>query len=189
MNQILDLSRIEAGRYDVACVELSVGGLVADSLRLMGRQFETADLQLHCDVPEDLPPIMADGQAFVQVLVNLLSNAAKFTPAGGRVRLEARRSGDWLSLSVSDTGIGIPPDKLPRLMKPFERVDNELDRQTDGFGLGLAIAKSLLEMQGGRLEIDSALGAGTTATIWLPYGAQALAGTAPAADCEPRRAG
>ncbi len=189
VNQILDLSRIEAGRYDVARVELSVGGLVSDSLRLMGKQFETANLELHCDVPEDLPPILADGQAFVQVLVNLLSNAAKFTPAGGRILIEARESDGWLALSVSDTGVGIPPDKLPLLMKPFERVDNELDRQTDGFGLGLAIAKSLLEMQGGRLEIDSVLGTGTTATMWLPYDSDASAGLSQATDSAPRRAG
>ena len=189
VNQILDLSRIEAGRYDVARVEQSVGGLVADSLRLMGNQIESANLTLQCDVPENLPPILADGQAFVQVLVNLLSNAAKFTPAGGRIRLEARQVEGWLKLSVSDTGVGIPPDKLPRLMRPFERVDNELDRETDGFGLGLAIAKSLLEMQDGRLEIDSVLGAGTTATIWLPYRVEASAGSPRATDSAPRRAG
>lgn len=169
VNQILDLSRIAAGRYDLASIEYNVGGLIEDAIKLMSDEIEKAQLSLNRDIRGDLPSLLADGQAFVQVLVNLLSNAVKFTPAGGEIGIRACREDEFLVVSVTDTGIGIPPEKLPRLMRPFERVDNDSDRQTEGFGLGLAIAKSLLEMQGGGLEITSTLGAGTCATLRLPF--------------------
>jgi two-component system cell cycle sensor histidine kinase PleC len=124
------------------------------------------------DLPADLPEIEADYRAIKQVLLNLLSNAIKFTPRGGAitVRAETRDDplGDRLWISVEDTGIGIAPDDLARLAQPFEQVENQHAKTTQGTGLGLALTKSLVEMHGGSLELRSAPGKGTTVSFSLP---------------------
>ncbi len=168
VNQLLDLSRIEAGRYELELEPQDVGDVVQNSVRLVSRQIEEAGLFFVNDLPDDLPPLVADQQAIRQILVNLLSNAVKFTPSDGEVRISAEVEDGWLALTVSDTGIGIPPDKISRLMRPFERVDNGLDRTTEGTGLGLAISSSLAEMHGGKLDLESGIGEGTRATLRLP---------------------
>ncbi len=168
VNQLLDLSRIDAGRYQIDPSLQDIDSVVQQALRIVGKQASDARLAVICDLPDDLPIVQLDEQAMRQILVNLVSNAIKFTPAGGEVRIEACRGGDSLVLSVRDNGIGIPAEVLPRLMRPFERNDNDLNRRIEGTGLGLAISKALVELHGGSLEIDSALGEGTTVTIRLP---------------------
>src|SRR5262249_9659129 len=136
-------------------------------------------------IEDSLPAFRGDLQRLRQVLINLLSNAIKFTPAGGRVTLTAGRDGGGVLIRVIDTGIGIAANQIPVAMAPFGQVDSRLARKYDGVGLGLPLTKKLVEMHGGILDIDSALGAGTTVTVRLPaqrFPAGAPEGGRPQAD-------
>jgi len=112
--------------------------------------------------------LTADHRLLKQIMLNLLSNAVKFTPEGGRITIRARAVGRWLSLSIADTGIGIPEDALARLGRPFEQVESQLTKSHQGSGLGLAIAKSLIELHQGSMRIRSTLGYGTMVMLRLP---------------------
>jgi len=126
-------------------------------------------LAITADVPPGLPPVRVDERALKQILLNLLSNAVKFTPAGGQVTLQARLDPDGgMALAVRDTGIGIAAADLPKALASFAQVDSSLTRKYEGVGLGLPISRALAELHGGRLELASAPGAGTTATVHLP---------------------
>jgi len=114
--------------------------------------------------------LRADRGRLLQVLINLLSNAVKFTPAGGAVRLEAQCSGEWLTLRVTDTGVGIAPRDIERVLEPFTQADSILTPVPEGTGLGLPLSKRLVELHGGRLEIDSEPGRGTSVSVLLPTG-------------------
>jgi two-component system cell cycle sensor histidine kinase PleC len=119
---------------------------------------------------ESLPKtsLFADRQAIEKVLISLLRNAVKFTPEGGRINLRSRVDEGQISIYVEDTGVGIAPEALPRLGRPFEQIDSPLENGNKGSGLGLAIARSLIELHGGSLHIRSSLGAGTIVRIRLP---------------------
>ena len=122
------------------------------------------------DIGADIARVYADRKLIAQALLNLLSNAVKFTPAGGYINIVAKReagAGDLL-ISVSDTGIGMAPEEIPRALEPFGQIDGTLARRYDGTGLGLTITKAFIEMHGGALTLDSEKGRGTTATIRLP---------------------
>ncbi len=166
INDILDMAKIEAGKFNLSPRPLDPLDAIEQAVRLVKRRAEEKGLQLIVDAP-DLPEIEADHRAVKQMLLNLLSNAVKFTDKGG-IMVEARASDAHLTLRVIDTGRGIAREHLPRLARPFEQVDNELARDHPGTGLGLALTKSLVEMHGGRLEIDSQQGKGTVVTIRLP---------------------
>jgi two-component system phosphate regulon sensor histidine kinase PhoR len=126
---------------------------------------------LEADVPADVPLVHADGDQLRQVLINLVDNAIKFTPEGGRVRIDARRAPAGVELCITDTGMGIPSRDLPRLTERFFRVDKARSRELGGTGLGLAIVKHIVQGHGGRLAIDSELGHGTTVRVTLPAAA------------------
>jgi signal transduction histidine kinase len=168
VNYILDLSRIEAGRYELRLEPLAPGELIADVIRLMRVSADESKLTLANTVAGDLPRIVVDRRAIRQVLLNILSNAIKFTPAEGTVSVSATVAEDRLAIAVTDTGIGITAEDLPRLTNPFEQAGNAYARTQPGTGLGLAITKQLIELHGGNLEIESRIGEGTTATIRLP---------------------
>jgi two-component system cell cycle sensor histidine kinase PleC len=170
VNYILDLSRIEAGRYELRCEPLAPGELVADVLRLMRVSAEKSNIEVATAVAPELPSILVDRRAIRQVLLNILSNAIKFTPAGGRVSIKAEALKDAVAIVVTDTGIGIAKDDLPRLAKPFEQAGDAYARNQGGAGLGLAITKQLVLLHGGTMRIDSTLGEGTTVTVQLPTG-------------------
>ena len=119
--------------------------------------------------PPDIPALPADEKTCKQMLLNLIANAIKFTEPGGVVRVSARVAGGNVELSVADNGIGIAEQDLPKLGNPFVQANNAYGRGRDGTGLGLSVVSGLAELHGGRLELDSALGEGTTATIILPY--------------------
>ena len=171
INDILDMSKIEAGKMNLKFEPVSLADVTEDAVRLVRNRAETAGLHLEVEFPH-LPEIEADYRAIKQVLLNLLSNAIKFTPRGGRitVRAEARQDmlGERIRVSVSDTGIGIAPDDLQRLAKPFEQVETQHAKTQQGTGLGLALTKSLVELHEGTLEIESVLGAGATVSFTLP---------------------
>ncbi len=171
INDILDMSKIEAGKMSLRFDPMNLQEVTDDAVRLIRNRAEAAGLVLAIDYPH-LPEIEADYRAVKQILLNLLSNAVKFTPKGGRitVRAEARRDalGERLRISVQDTGIGIAKDDLSRLARPFEQVETQHAKTQAGTGLGLALTKSLVEMHGGLLEMHSIPGEGTTVSFTLP---------------------
>ena len=126
-------------------------------------------MQLALEVPDDLPALRADDRKLKQILVNLLSNAIKFTKAGGKITIRARcRPGDGYAFQIIDTGIGIAPEDMPKALSRFGQVDGDISRQYEGSGLGLPLAKALVEAHGGDFELQSEVGVGTTATVRLP---------------------
>lgn len=169
INDVLDISKLEAGKYVLEEDWVSVAESVAHCCALTESSVEAGELRLSRHVADELPGIYCDERALRQVLLNLLSNAVKFTPAGGRVSLTAARDADGaLRIAVADTGIGIPADALPRIAQPFHQVDNSIARRFGGTGLGLAISRNLMELHGGRLLIESVEGRGTVATAIFP---------------------
>jgi two-component system cell cycle sensor histidine kinase PleC len=168
INDILDMSKIEVGKYTLHTEEINVGKLISLALNMVEGHAHEAQVKL---VMEDQPTdvhVMADRRALMQILLNLLSNALKFTEPGGAVEVKCLRELGGIALVVSDTGIGIPQDKIELVTLPFEQVDCELTRSHEGSGLGLAITKDLIELHGGTLEIHSELGIGTVVTVLLP---------------------
>ena len=167
INDILDMSKIEAGKMQMRFEPVSIDEVVDDTLRLVRQRADKAGLKMRTHLPT-LPEVEADFRALKQILLNLLTNAVKFTPQGGTVTVSAAVTEDNIHLSVTDTGIGIPEKALTRLAKPFEQVENQFSKSKEGTGLGLALTKSLIEMHNGRLEIDSEVGKGTTVHVILP---------------------
>ena len=171
INDILDMSKIEAGKFNLRFEPLSLEDLVEDAVRLVRNRAEAADLTLTVAFPP-LPEVEADHRALKQVLLNLLSNAIKFTPRGGRITIVAELRDDPLGrqvrVGVQDTGIGIAPQDLERLARPFEQIESQHAKTTQGTGLGLALSKSLVEMHGGLLDLASAPGQGTLASFSIP---------------------
>jgi PAS domain S-box-containing protein len=168
INDVLDLSRIEAGKAALIEEEVNLGDLSCAALRMLEPRIHEKRLGLDIEGMERLPPVLGDGMRLQQVLLNLLSNAVKFTPDGGRIRVCGAQDSDGLTVRVSDTGIGISPDALPKIVMPFELVESAFSRKYEGTGLGLPLAKRLMEMHGGSLAIASEPGQGTTVTVRLP---------------------
>ncbi len=166
INDILDMAKIEAGKLTLSPRPLDPSVAIEQAVRLTKRKAEEKGLSIVVD-SENLPEIEADHRAVKQMLLNLLSNAVKFTDTGA-IMVHARPNADGMSLRVVDTGCGIPPEHLPRLAQPFQQVEAELTRNHHGTGLGLALTKSLVEMHGGKLNIQSEVGRGTIVTITLP---------------------
>ncbi|MBL8538062.1 MAG: PAS-domain containing protein [Hyphomonadaceae bacterium] len=166
INDILDMAKIEAGKLTLSPRPLDPTVAIEQAVRLTKRKAEEKGLSMVVDA-EDLPEIEADHRAVKQILLNLISNAVKFTDHGA-IMVHARGTPQGLTLRVVDTGCGIPPEHLPRLARPFEQVEEELTRNNSGTGLGLALTKSLAEMHGGKLAIQSEVGRGTIVTVSLP---------------------
>lgn len=166
INDILDMAKIEAGKLTLSPKPLDPTVAIEQAVRLTKRRAEEKGLSVVVDT-ENVPEIEADHRAVKQILLNLLSNAVKFTDQGA-IMVHARGTPSGLTLRVVDTGCGIPPEHLPRLARPFEQVEQELTRTNAGTGLGLALTKSLTEMHGGKLSIQSEVGRGTIVTITLP---------------------
>jgi signal transduction histidine kinase len=176
INNILDLSRVELGRLDLRVGRIEVAKLVADVVEMLRLQAATAEVALEVDVDPALPPIESDEQKLRQVLLNVLSNALKFTPAGGRVTICAQPERDGgCRIAVEDNGIGMAPESIPIALAPFGQIDSSLARKYGGTGLGLPIARRFAILLGGKLNIRSATGAGTTITIILPARAGGVA--------------
>jgi len=172
INDILDMSKIEAGKMNLRFEPMALCDVIEDAARLMRNRADAGGLELEVRVPP-LPDVEADYRAIKQVILNLLSNALKFTPNGGRVTVSAellRTEGphDRVRFSVRDTGIGIAPDDLDRLARPFEQIENQHSKTQQGTGLGLALTKSLVELHHGVLELKSEPGVGTTVSVTLP---------------------
>ncbi|MBS0531859.1 MAG: PAS-domain containing protein, partial [Proteobacteria bacterium] len=167
INDILDMSKIEAGRMQLDMEPLDLAKTLAESLRVVSGRANDKHLILDAEIEDDIS-IIADRRAVKQVVVNLLSNAVKFTPDGGRVVVRSRMLDDTVVLMIADTGIGIAPQSLRRLGKPFDQVESQLTKTYAGSGLGLAIAKSLANLHGGSMRLRSKLGTGTVVRVALP---------------------
>jgi signal transduction histidine kinase len=179
VNDILDVARIRAGKLALRREVVSVTE-VADAARLTASAIAAQrDVRLEVEIPEGLPPVLGDPVRMQQVLHNLLSNGLKFTPAGGLVRLTAAADDGFVRIDVRDTGIGIRRADFPRLFHDFERLEHGQSQQADGTGLGLSLTRHLVELQGGRIAVDSEVGVGSTFSVWLPQqtGRAAAAGT------------
>ncbi|MCG5239996.1 sensor histidine kinase [Azospirillum doebereinerae] len=169
IDDILDLSRIEAGRMPLSDENVDVTALSRQALTMLREKAAGKGVTLSTDIAADLPLLLGDQRAVRQMLVNLLSNAVKFTPAGGRAMVTASLMPDGgIGIMVADTGTGIPIDDLDRVLEPFERSDLAIARVTEGTGLGLPIVKRLVELHGGRLELLSEMGVGTSAVLTFP---------------------
>jgi signal transduction histidine kinase len=168
ITDILDLSKIEAGKFVLDPRPVDVAESVTSCLEMTRRRAEEVGITLTASVPDDLPMLIADARSVKQILLNLLTNAVKFTPRDGAVSLSVTAQEGRLHLAVRDTGIGIPGKTLERIGLPFEQADNDPMRAREGTGLGLALVKSLVEKHGGRMRIESREGFGTTVSIELP---------------------
>jgi signal transduction histidine kinase len=169
INDLLDLSKIEAGKVELHEEAVDMARTFRSCMTLVSERAGLAGITLAvADIPHGMR-VRADARMMKQILVNLLSNAIKFTKAGGRVALELRQESDGgIAISVADTGIGIATEDIARALAPFTQIDNALNRHFEGTGLGLPLAKSLVELHGGGLTIDSTPGTGTTVTVHLP---------------------
>lgn len=166
ISDLLDLGKIEAGiGLDPQQTDLAV--LVREVMDEMQMRAKLAHLELHQELPQSLP-LVADPARIRQVLSNLISNAIKYTPEGGTVRVSARNGNGKVQVQVQDSGLGIPDDALPRIFDRFYRIKRDEDSSIEGTGLGLAIVKSIIEEHGGSIEVDSTLGAGSTFNVMLP---------------------
>jgi len=168
INDILDLSKIEAGKLDLTEEEVEIAEVVGSCVRMIKGQADDSRIELVCDVSATLPKLVADELKLKQVLINLLSNAVKFTPEHGKVFVQARIEPTGAVITVADTGIGIEAQDLPKVFKPFTQLNANVSRKFKGTGLGLPLAKALVELHDGSLSIESVVGEGTTLTIHLP---------------------
>jgi two-component system sensor histidine kinase BaeS len=169
VRDLQELSRVEAGAYELDRRPADLADLVRAVVDRLARQFEDKGVALETDLPGDLPPILADEDRIGQVLMNLVGNALQYTPEGGQVRITAHREGDAVAIAVRDTGIGIPPEHLPHLFTRFYRVDKSRSRAGGGSGIGLTIARHLVEAHGGTIRVESpGSGQGSAFIFTLP---------------------
>jgi two-component system, cell cycle sensor histidine kinase PleC len=167
INDILDMSKIEAGRLELGIEEFDLGGVIGEALRIISPRACDKRLNLNVRVDDGLH-LLADRRGTKQILLNLLSNAVKFTPDGGEIHVRASTAGETVSIVIEDTGIGIPASAIKTLGRPFEQVQSQLTKSHPGSGLGLALAKSLAELHGGSMSISSTPGEGTVVLVRLP---------------------
>jgi two-component system cell cycle sensor histidine kinase PleC len=169
INDILDVSKAEAGKLELYPEAVDIAALFADCTRLTSGRAKDQQVQCHARLPVDFPALQADALRIKQVVLNLLTNAIKFTPAGGRVTISADLGDDGgILLCVEDTGIGMAPELIPVALEPFRQIASPFSRNTEGTGLGLSLVKLLTEQHGGTLAIESAAGQGTTVRLRFP---------------------
>ncbi len=169
INEILDLAKVESGRLELRETEVNIAAVIKACHRLMKERADDAEVELVAKPAPSLPLLLADEIRLKQILLNLVANAIKFTPATGKVTIAAAFVGDGsVQLQVSDTGIGMAPEDVPRAMEPFGQVDQLDERRNQGTGLGLPLTKALTELHGGIVHLESAVGRGTTVTITFP---------------------
>jgi signal transduction histidine kinase len=173
INDILDLSKAEAGKLDLNFEEINVPKAIKKCVTIIADRAEKGQVTINIDIPKTLPTLIADRLRFIQIMLNLLSNAVKFTEPGGQVDIIVRpiETSDVLThfdVTVRDTGIGMSPEDIVKAFQSFGQVDSGLDRKYEGTGLGLPLTKKLIELHHGDIKIESKLGIGTAVTVTLP---------------------
>ncbi len=167
INDILDMSKIEAGQMQLSCEEIDIAPLVDETIRLVSVNAEKKNITVEQEIDKELM-VEADQRAIKQILLNLLSNATKFTDEGGSISVRARKTSTAVTLTIADSGIGIPAANLPKIGQPFEQVQNQFSKSQGGSGLGLAISRSLTLLHGGAMRIFSTEGIGTIISVRIP---------------------
>jgi two-component system sensor histidine kinase BaeS len=169
---LLDLALLETGQVSLHVEEVPVDELLKGLQERLAPLMQVGGVALSVETPRNLPPLLTDGLRLEQVLVNLLNNAARYTPPGGTIVMAAAQDGDGLRITVADSGTGIAPEELPRIWERFYRVEKGRDRQGHeaAVGLGLAICRSIMTLLQGTIEVQSTPGVGTTFAIWIPLG-------------------
>jgi signal transduction histidine kinase len=165
---VLDLSKVEAGRMELAEESVDLAEVATSCVTMIAPGAAKGKLTVTTDFPSGLPRLRADRRRIVQVLLNLLTNAVKFTPEHGRVTLRASAQPDGLSIEIADTGIGIAPEDVPRVMQDWGQARSDHTRDGEGTGLGLPLSRRLMELHDGTLQLASTPGMGTTVTLWFP---------------------
>ena len=168
VNGILDLSKIEVGALELREAPVYIPDITEACMRLVGPLADNGNVRLAAEIATNLPVLSADETRLKQAVLNILSNAVKFTTPGGSVTLGAHMAGPELVIAVADTGIGMRPDEIAIALQPFRQIDGALNRRHEGTGLGLPLARAFTELHGGRLEIDSTPGIGTIMRLILP---------------------
>ena len=169
INDILDMSKIEAGQFSMDREEIDLCPLIHETVRVISLQAAKKSISVETRIAESLR-LFADRRAIKQIAINLLSNAVKFTGEGGHISVRARKASGALILTIEDNGCGIPKEALSKLGRPFEQVQNQFSKNHTGSGLGLAISRSLTQLHGGALKIRSTEGAGTIVSVRIPVG-------------------
>ena len=169
ISDILDISKVETGNLELSESVVQLDEVIRKSVRLVQERAQEAGVALHIDIEGGPPRLEADERVLKQCLVNLLSNAVKFTPEGGRITIQVRHAEDGcLHLVVADSGIGIAEDDFEKALSPFGQVESAYSATYEGTGLGLPITRALIELHGGTISLDSAVGVGTTVTLIFP---------------------
>jgi signal transduction histidine kinase len=170
VRDLLELSRFDAGSMELKSEKFSIERSIRDVCTAIALDARKRGLDMNIEMEEGLPTVRGDRARIEQVFMNILTNAVKYTPPGGRVDITGGGSGDSVRIRISDTGIGIPPEDMPHVFDRFYRVDKARSRESGGTGLGLSIAREIIGRHGGRIDIDSSPGEGTSVTITLPAG-------------------
>ena len=168
VNGILDMAKMETGNFEITPEPFAPAPATISCCDLLALKARDAGVEIKTRIALELPEIVGDRRAFNQILINLISNAIKFTPRGGRITVSAQCEGARIAVAVEDTGVGIGEADLPRLGEAFFQARANYDRKHDGSGLGLSIVKGLVKLHGGDIDIRSRLGEGTRVTVWLP---------------------
>lgn len=169
INDILDISKIQSGRFTIDTRETNIDEIMRFCIASFSKQAGDARIELINATPRDLPPVRGDAAKLKQVFANILSNAIKFTPAGGKVMVTGVATTDGgVVVDIIDNGVGMTDDELEIAMTPFGQVDGSRTRWREGTGLGLPIARALVDLHGGRIKINSTRGTGTTVSVMLP---------------------
>ncbi len=168
VDDLQELALAEAGKLQLQTIPISLREIVLKAQKALEPKVREKDIAIHLDIPDALPALEVDPERIGQVLRNLLANAVEYTPQGGEIRVVARAGQEGIEVKVCDSGIGIAEEHLSFLFERFYRVDGSRTRSTGGAGLGLAIVKQLVQAHGGKIEVDSILGSGTTITFTLP---------------------
>ena len=168
INDLLDVARIESGHGVQQQVPLNLADILQQTVNLLGPKAEEQGLSLELKLPEDVPVVLADGRSIEEVFINLISNAINYSPEGGTVIVAAIKHMEYLEVRVSDTGVGIAAEELPKIFDKFYRVKHPQTRQVIGTGLGLSIVKGVIEAHRGSVQVESEPGVGTTFKVLLP---------------------
>jgi signal transduction histidine kinase len=174
INDLLDLSKIEAGKFEIYPATVSLKDIVDDVVKMITPQVTAAETELVVEIDDNQSEIFADARLVMQAILNIVANAVKFSPTGGRVTLKAETEGQNVIVSVADQGCGISKEELRHVLEPFHQVSDLETRPERGTGLGLPLARSIVELHQGGLEIFSDQGKGTTVSIWLPCNVRRL---------------
>jgi signal transduction histidine kinase len=168
INDSLDIARIEAGHRQLELIPLNPGEVLQEVAHLLEAKAADQKVTLKLAVPPDLPPVRADRRSLEEVFINLVSNAINYSPDGGEVAITGLSHGEYVEVRVSDQGIGIEPEEIPKIFDKFYRVKNPRARQIIGTGLGLCIVRGIVDAHRGTVEVESRLGEGSTFRVLLP---------------------